>query len=60
MSNGSGYWGGAFATLSWIDPQEEMVGVFMTQVLPYTHISIRQDFRTLAYQAVVDGGLTHR
>ena len=54
MSFGAGYWGGAYATLSWIDPEQEMVGVFMTQVRPYGHINIRQDFRTLAYQAMVD------
>lgn len=54
MSEGSAYWGGAYATLSWIDPEEEMVGVFMTQVRPYGHINIRGDFRNLAYQAIVE------
>ena len=55
LSLGSGYWGGAYCTLSWIDPSQELVGVLMTQVRPYTHINIRQDFQVLTYQAIVDG-----
>ncbi|MDX1567110.1 MAG: serine hydrolase domain-containing protein, partial [Longimicrobiales bacterium] len=54
MSQGAAYWGGAYATLSWLDPEQQMVGVFMTQVRPYGHINIRQDFRNLAYQAIVE------
>lgn len=54
MSEEGGYWGGAFATMFWIDPGEEMVGVFMTQVRPYTHLKIRHKFRNLAYQAVIE------
>lgn len=53
LSLGSGYWGGAYCTLSWIDPEQEIVGVLMTQVRPYTHINIRQDFQVLTYQAIV-------
>ncbi len=30
-----------------------MIGLFMTQLRPSGHINISQDFRTLAYQAVV-------
>lgn len=54
LSEGSGYWGGAYCTLSWIDPEQEIVGVLMTQVRPYTHINIRQDFQVLTYQAILD------
>ena len=54
LSEGSGYWGGAFCTLSWLDPEQELVGIIMTQVRPYTHINIRQDFQVLTYQAIVD------
>jgi CubicO group peptidase (beta-lactamase class C family) len=49
-------WGGAYCTYFWVDPQEELIGVMMTQVIPYTHINIRQDFQVLANQAIVDGG----
>lgn len=47
-------WGGAFCTYFWVDPKEEMIGIMMTQVIPYTHINIRQDFQVLANQALVD------
>ena len=54
LSEGSFYWGGAFCTLSWIDPAEELIGILMTQVRPYTHINIRQDFQVLVHQAILD------
>ncbi len=54
MSEGSVYWGGAYATLSWIDRENELIGVIMTQVRPYGHINIRQDFQVLASQAIVE------
>ncbi len=47
-------WGGAYCTYFWVDPKEEVVGIIMAQVRPYTHINIRQDFQNLAMQAVVD------
>jgi CubicO group peptidase (beta-lactamase class C family) len=52
-------WGGAFCTYFWVDPAEEMIGIVMTQVRPYTHLNIRQEFQVLACQAIVDGSL-HR
>ncbi len=54
LSEGAAYWGGAFCTLSWLDPEQELVAVLMTQVRPYTHINIRQDFQVLTYQAITD------
>jgi CubicO group peptidase (beta-lactamase class C family) len=54
LSEGSGYWGGAYCTISWLDPEQEIVGVLMTQVRPYSHINIRQDFQVLTYQAILD------
>jgi len=47
-------WGGAFCTVFWVDPVEELIGIMMTQVRPYTHLNIRQDMRVAAYQAIVD------
>jgi hypothetical protein len=40
--------------LSWLDPEQEIVAVLMTQVRPYGHINVRQDFQTLTYQAIVE------
>jgi CubicO group peptidase (beta-lactamase class C family) len=54
-SSGSFGWGGAFCTYFWVDPAEDMVGIVMTQVRPYGHLNIRQEFQVLACQAIVDG-----
>lgn len=54
LSEGAAYWGGAYCTVAWFDPEQELVGVLMTQVRPYTHLNIRQDFQTLTYQAILD------
>ena len=53
-SAGNYGWGGAFCTYFWVDPTEELIGIMMTQVRPYTHLSIRQEFQVLANQAIVD------
>lgn len=53
-SLGSFSWGGAFCTVFWVDPVEQIIGILMTQVRPYTHLNIRQDLQTLVYQALVD------
>ena len=54
LSQGAAYWGGAYCTLSWIDPQEQLVGILLTQVRPYSHLNIRQDFQALTYQAITE------
>lgn len=54
LTEGSAYWGGAYCTLAWIDREKELVGILMTQVRPYNHMNIRQDFQVLAHQALID------
>lgn len=46
-------WAGAAKTYYWVDPAEELVGVFMTQYMTGVLLPDR-DFRSLAYQAIVD------
>jgi CubicO group peptidase (beta-lactamase class C family) len=53
-SVGTYLWGGAYCTLAWVDPREQLIGVFMTQVRPYTHLNIRHDIVGLTYQAIID------
>jgi len=53
LSLGSAYWGGAYCTLSWFDKKESIVAAVFTQVRPYNHINIRQDFQNTVYQAIV-------
>ncbi len=52
-SPGEYNWGGAAGTKFWIDPQEDMIGIFMIQILPNS-VDYGSAFRVLAYQAVAD------
>lgn len=49
---GEYYWGGAASTAFWIDPKEELIVIFMTQLLPSSAYPIRRELRTLVYAAV--------
>jgi CubicO group peptidase (beta-lactamase class C family) len=46
-------WGGAAKTYYWVDPQEELVGVFMTQFMVSFDLP-EKDFLRLVYQALID------
>ena len=52
-SRGKYFWGGAAATDFWVDPEEDLVAVIMTQVLgsPWT---ATEDFEALVYAAIND------
>jgi CubicO group peptidase (beta-lactamase class C family) len=56
-SPGEYAWGGAATTAFWIDPAEELIAVFMTQVLPSSAYPIRRELRTLVYSAITDSNL---
>jgi CubicO group peptidase (beta-lactamase class C family) len=42
-------WGGGASTAFWIDPVEELIAIFMTQLLPSTTYPIRRDLRFWIY-----------
>ncbi len=46
-------WSGAAKTHYWVDPQEEIVGLFMTQSMMSFDLP-ELDLRALAYRAIVD------
>lgn len=48
-------WGGAYATNYWIDPKEDLVGVLMLQLIPAGGLDLAGKFKTLVYQALIDG-----
>ena len=54
LSPGSFGWGGAYCTYFFVDPVEELIGVFMTQMVPYRHIDVRGQFAVLASQAITE------
>jgi CubicO group peptidase (beta-lactamase class C family) len=51
-SKGEYNWGGAAGTGFWIDPKEQMIGVFMIQVMPQG--ATKDQFKQLAYQSIVE------
>ena len=46
-------WGGAAGTKFWIDPQENLIGVFMVQSLPH-RTTLGTQFKALTYQALME------
>jgi len=46
-------WGGAYYTSFWVDPQEQLVAVFMSQLLPTGGLDLAAKFRYLVYQSIV-------
>ena len=53
-SVGNYSWSGAASTQFWIDPAEEMLGIFMSQFMPFGHYPVARQFRVAAYQALID------
>ena len=47
-------WGGLAGTIFWIDPAEDMIGLYMIQMLPPRFSDGRNQFKRLAYQAIID------
>ena len=47
-------WGGYAYTLFFIDPKEELIGIFMTQLAKNDEYTTQEEFRVLVYQSIVD------
>jgi CubicO group peptidase (beta-lactamase class C family) len=56
-SPGEYNWGGAATTSFWIDPAEELITIFMTQVMPSSAYPLRRELRTLVYSAITESNL---
>jgi CubicO group peptidase (beta-lactamase class C family) len=56
-SAGEYSWGGAATTSFWIDPAEELITIFMTQVLPSSAYPLRRELRTMVYAAITESNL---
>lgn len=50
-SRGDFSWGGMASTYFWIDPREQLIAIFMTQLMPSTIYNLRRELRTLVYSA---------
>ncbi len=53
-SVGDYYWGGAASTFFWVDPVEELIAIFMTQLIPSSTYPVRRELRTMVYAALDD------
>lgn len=53
-SAGEYAWGGAASTAFWVDPVEEQIVIFLTQLMPSSTYPIRRELRVLTYSAIVD------
>ncbi|KCZ47598.1 MULTISPECIES: serine hydrolase [unclassified Hyphomonas] len=51
-SEGTFSWGGLASTFFWVDPEEEIIGIQMTQLMPSSTYPMRPQFQQLAYAAV--------
>ena len=47
-------WGGAASTAFWVDPGEDLITIFMTQLMPSSSYPLRRQLRTLTYAALID------
>jgi len=47
-------WAGNAGTLFWIDPKEQLIAIYMIQVSDPERVALRNQFRTMMIQAVVD------
>lgn len=53
-SPGQFAWGDAASTAFWIDPKEDLIVIFMTQLLPSSTYPIRRELQTMVNAAIVD------
>ena len=46
-------WGGAASTVFWVNPKEEMVVIFLTQLLRSSTYQVRRELRSLVYSSLM-------
>ena len=51
-STGDFYWGGMYSTAFFVDPVEDIIMIFMTQLLPSTTYPVRREIKTMIYSAL--------
>jgi CubicO group peptidase (beta-lactamase class C family) len=53
-SVGDYFWGGMASTLFWVDPVEDLVVVYMTQLMPSGTFNFRGQLQSIIYSAIED------
>jgi len=54
VGHGDFYWGGAASTIFWVDPIDDLVAIFMTQLMPSATFNFRGQLKSIIYSAIVD------
>ena len=54
LGEGDYYWGGAASTIFWVDPKEDLVAIFMTQLMPSATFNFRGQLKNIIYSAIVE------
>jgi CubicO group peptidase (beta-lactamase class C family) len=53
-SPGEFAWGGAASTAFWVDPAEDLITIFMTQLMPSDTFNFRGQLKSIIYPAIID------
>jgi CubicO group peptidase (beta-lactamase class C family) len=53
LGAGDYYWGGAASTIFWVDPKEDLVAIFMTQLMPSATFNFRGQLKNVIYSSIV-------
>ncbi len=51
-SAGDYYWGGMYSTAFFVDPVEDIIMIFMTQLMPSSLYPVRREIKTMLYAAL--------
>ena len=54
LGAGDYYWGGAASTIFWVDPKEDLVAIFMTQLMPSATFNFRGQLKNIIYSAIAE------
>jgi len=52
-NNGEYYWGGMYSTAFFVDPHDDVIMIFMAQLMPSSSYPVRREIKTMLYSALV-------
>ena len=53
FGQGDYFWGGAASTIFWVDPNEDLITIFMTQLMPSATFNFRGQLKNIVYSSIV-------
>ena len=52
-NTGEFYWGGMYSTAFFVDPVDDVIMIFMTQLMPSSSYPVRREIKTMLYSALI-------